>query len=252
MQADPASLSGQFTQGLLDPSLAVPSNVKGGSAKRYGVYRNNVIVGLVRAMEANFPVVRRLLGEQYFAGFAREFVQRHPPSSPLMFAYGEPFASFLESTEDLTEFPYLGDVARLEQQVRMSHHEADMTCLSSVELAQIPEAELANTVFVPHPATAIISSRYAVHAIYKANLTPELASVNDVSEAQSVLLTRPVYQVLLQTLHSSQLTFMSALLSGANFAAAADAAFEASEEFDLNASIGLMLTSGAFQSIIRG
>jgi hypothetical protein len=64
-----------FSAGLLNPSHPVPLLVKGQIARRYAVYRNNVTVGLIRALEANFPVVRKLLGEEYFTGFARDFAQ---------------------------------------------------------------------------------------------------------------------------------------------------------------------------------
>ena len=104
----------EFAAGLLDPQHPVPLLVKGQIARRYAVYRNNVTVGLIRALEANFPVVRRLLGEEYFAGFARDFAQGHPPQSPLMFQYGADFPAVLERAEDLASYPYLADVARLE------------------------------------------------------------------------------------------------------------------------------------------
>lgn len=249
MQADPASPGGQFTKGLLNPSANVPKSVRGLSARRFGVYRNNVTIGLMRAMEANFPVVQRLLGAAYFEGFVREFVQKHPPSSPLMFAYGEHFAAYLEAAGDLDAYPYLGDMARLEQQIRLSHHEADEPCLSASALADVPESELADAIFVPRAATAILTSPHAIHAIYMANRTAVTGFVDNVSEAQAVLVTRPQFDVELNLLNETQLIFLNVLLSGQSFGNAADAAFIADERFDLSAAISMLLSSGAFQSI---
>jgi hypothetical protein len=249
VQADPASADGQFTQGLLDPNVPVPADIRGGSSRRYGVYRNNVTVGLVRAMEANFPILRRLLGEEYFAGFAREFVQSHPPRSPLMFEYGAAFSAFLQAESDLKDYPYLGDIARLEQQVRLSYHEASAPCLSPAELTQLPEDDLMQAVFIPHPAMAMIASDFAIHDIYRANRAEQTGKVENLLEPQAVLVTRPMMDVELNRLAPPQLGFFSALASGQPFGEAADAAFAAAEDFDLTTAISLMLSSGAFQPL---
>jgi hypothetical protein len=249
MRADPASASGQFSQGLLDPDLPLADGMKQGSTRRFGVYRNNVTVGLVRAMEANFPVVRRLLGEAYFEGFVREFVQRHPPRSPLMFLYGEAFSTCLAEDDDLQEYPYLADIARLEQQVRTSYHEADAPSVSVSEVSQITEDALMQAVFIPHPAMAIVSSPFAIHSIYRANRANVLEAVENPAEAQSVLVTRPNHEVVLDKLNQGQRAFVQSLASGCPTGTAVETAFDADESFDLTIAISTVLTSGAFQSI---
>jgi hypothetical protein len=242
MRADPASATGHFSRGLLDPDLPIADGVLQGSTRRFGVYRNNVTVGLVRAMEANFPIVRRLLGDSYFEGFAREFVQRHPPRLPLMFLYGDVFCDALAEEKDLRAYPFLPDIARLEQQVRVSYHEADAPTVSANELTKIAEDELMQAIFKPHPAMAVVSSAFAIHSIYKANP----------AETESVLVTRPLYEVMLNKITPGQLTLVQRLASGHLFGDAADAAFASDDTFDLTSAISLMLTSGAFQSITVG
>jgi hypothetical protein len=249
VQADPASARALFTKGLLDPASPVPSEVRGGSARRFGVYRNNVTTSLVRAMETSFPVVRRLLGEDYFAGFTREFVQQHPPRSPLLFEYGAEFSAYLASAGDLNNYPYLADIARLEQQVRISYHEENATCLSAAELTQVSEDELMQTVFAPHPALAIVSSEFAIYAIYRANRNALAETVDDIHKPQSILVTRPEFAVELNSLAPDQLVFFRALINGSPLGDAADAAFEINEDFDLTNAISLMLATGAFQSL---
>jgi hypothetical protein len=249
VQADPASPGGAFVAGLLDPAAPIPKTVLGQMPRRYAVYRNNVTISLIRAMESNFPVVRRLLGEQYFAGLAREFVQRHPPTSPLMFHYGAAFSDYIGMQEDLRDYPYLNDIAKLEQQIRLSYHEADAPILLPNALTQIAEDELMQTRYVPHPAMAIIESDFAIHSIYSANQKEAAGTIEDVSTSESVLIVRPKYDVELHSLNTSQCVFLKSLSAGRPLAAAADAAFEASEDFDLNGAISLLLLPGAFQSI---
>jgi hypothetical protein len=249
VQADPASSSGAFVQGLLDPAAPVPKAVHGQTPKRFAVYRNNVTVSLVRAMESNFPIVRRLLGEQYFAGLAREFVQKHPPRSPLMFHYGDTFSDFLKAEEDLGDYPYLGDVAKLEQQVRLSYHEADAPTVSPTILTQVSEEHLMAATFEPHPAMAVVESDFPIHAIYNAHQGKDLTPVENITTPESVLVVRPLHNVTLHPLNRTQAVFLKALAAGQSLGDSADAAFAQSDDFDLSGAIGLLLLPGTFQSM---
>jgi hypothetical protein len=251
VQADPSSGGSEFTRGLLDPDAPVPPEVKGGSARRFGVYRNNVTVGLVRTMESNFPIVRRLLGEEYFAGFAREFVQKHPPRSPLLIEYGADFSEYLGADGDLKEYPYLGDIARLEHCVRLSYHEADSAVLAADDLTNISEEDLMDATFTPHPAMAIIESHFAIFDIYRANRGEKIGSVDNVLQPQAVLITRPLFDVQQHLLTPPQLVFFKTIASGQMFGDAAEVAFTESKDFDLASTISLMLSSGAFQSVYK-
>jgi hypothetical protein len=249
VQADPASPRGGFVAGLLDPASPVPKTVLGQKPRRFAVYRNNVTVSLIRAMESNFPVVRRLLGEQYFAGLAREFVQKHPPQSPLMFHYGASFSEYLKTEDDLRDYPYLSDIAKLEQQMRLSYHETDAPSLPLTALTALPEEALMLATFAPHPAIAIVDSDFSIYSIYRANTEDTAEPIEDISRAQSVLVVRPLHDVELHLLSRPQSVFLKSLAAGHSLGQATDAALEAHEDFDLTGAISILLLPGAFQSI---
>jgi hypothetical protein len=238
-----------FAAGLLNPQHPVPSLVKGQNARRYAVYRNNVTVGMIRALESNFPAVRRLLGEDYFVGFAREYAQNHPPQSPLMFLYGADFPRALDGTDDLAAYPYLGDVARLEILWRESYHATDAIPLAADALASIDPDVLFECRFEAHPASRLIQSRYAVHAIFAANRLGIDVQVSDPTQTQCVLVTRPHYDVATHLLTPRQFAFFAALQNGASLGDALDVAAALDTNFDLTNTLALMLQSGAFQSL---
>lgn len=239
---------GDFAAGLLDPAAPVPEAVTGRTPRRYAVYRNNVTVGLVRALEANFPAVRRLLGEAYFAGLARAFAQAHPPRSPLLFHYGDAFADHLRQQDDLAAFPFLPDVARAEQLWRRAYHAADSAVLAAAELSQAPDVLMVLR-FAPHPAMAVLASSFAVHSIFTANRGGS-GQVADPSRPEAVLFTRPRLEVIVTALSASQFEFLSALANGLSLADAAERGFAACDRFDLAAAIRLMVEAGAFQHVI--
>jgi hypothetical protein len=65
----------QLAEAILDPRLAVPAGMIGpdgdSSARRFSVYRNNVVLGLCETLGAAFPVVRRLVGEAFSTATAK-------------------------------------------------------------------------------------------------------------------------------------------------------------------------------------
>src|SRR5690606_15015602 len=101
-----------------DPEQAVPGAVMAHSAgipaRRFAVYRNNVVVGLVNALAARFPALQRIVGEEFFRAMAQLYVRAHPPRSRLLMEYGDGFADFIAAFEPAAELPYLADIARLE------------------------------------------------------------------------------------------------------------------------------------------
>ena len=88
-----------FAAALGEPSAPPPAMTHGRlgapDARRFAVYRNNVAVGLIGALEARYPVSRRIAGDELFRAMARAFVHRHKPRSPVMIAYGEEFPEFV-------------------------------------------------------------------------------------------------------------------------------------------------------------
>src|SRR5580698_2819508 len=87
-----------FATALGEPSAPPPATTHGRlgapDARRFAVYRNNVAVGLIGALEARYPVSRRIAGDEQFRAMARAFARAHKPRSPVMIAYGEDFPEF--------------------------------------------------------------------------------------------------------------------------------------------------------------
>jgi Putative DNA-binding domain len=88
-----------FAAALGEPSTPPPAMTHGRmgvpDTRRFAVYRNNVAVGLIGALEARYPVSRRIAGDDVFRAMARAFVRAHKPRSPVMIAYGEAFPEFV-------------------------------------------------------------------------------------------------------------------------------------------------------------
>jgi hypothetical protein len=192
---------------------------------------------------------RKLLGETYFAGLAREFVQQNPPQSPLLFSYGDHFAEYLKQQVDLKDYPYLADVACLEQLWRQSYHEQDAASLSPEALAEFNSDEIAELRMTPHPALRLLASDYAVHSIFQMNRADDKKLEVSLDQAEHVIITRPNYTVMLQSVSRTTYVFFEALKDNHTFGEAADVAFAIDENFDLADCITKILLCGAFQPL---
>ena len=63
-----------FADAIFFDHAPIPTTIRDGSgqayASRFSVYRNNVVVSLINAIGARFPVVRKLLWEDTFRQLA--------------------------------------------------------------------------------------------------------------------------------------------------------------------------------------
>jgi hypothetical protein len=159
--ADIAALQGEFARGLLD---RVPSVAGLTAGHRFAVHRNNVYAGLVGVLQARYPVIERLVGEEFFGAAAQAFITASPPSSPVLLVYGEGFAAFLAGFEPAACLPYLPDVARLEWLRHAAFHAADCLPLTAADLAPAAGRE-EELIFEVHPSLGLISSPFPALSI---------------------------------------------------------------------------------------
>lgn len=236
-----------FAAALLDPDLAVPSGITDPDGRpaprRFNVYRNNVAVGLTEALRQGFPVVRRLVGEDFFTAMAREHLRAHPPATPLMMFYGAEMPDFLRAFPPVAHLPYLPDVAALELAIRQSYHAADAPPLDPAALQALPPERLMRARLRFVPAVRLVRSAYPIHAIWQANArdgAPPRAAL-----PEDVLVTRPGFDPEPERLPDGAGGFVAALMAGQAFAAA----LEAAPGFDLTATLALFLRGRALLAI---
>ncbi|MGB3315960.1 MAG: DNA-binding domain-containing protein [Albidovulum sp.] len=240
----------EFRTALLDPERPVPAGLtdpQGRPAgRRFDVYRNNVTVSLTEALRQAFPVIRKLVGEEFFTAMAREHVRAHPPTSPLMMHYGRDMPVFLEAFPPVQHLGYLPDIARLELTLRESYHAADATPVAAEALQALPPDALLASRLSLAPSLRLLRSRWPVHAIWSANMRGTEAPKE--ATAEDVLIARPEFDPEPHRLPDGAAPFVTALMRGAIVAEALDAG----AEFDLTATLGLLLATCAITAINSG
>ncbi len=232
-----ASIQAEFVAGLRDPGQPPPASLDspGGVApkKRFDVYRNNVVASLIEALRASFPIVERLVGEEFFKATARAYIDQEPPKSPLLFLYGESLGDFLETFPPAASVPYLGDIARLEWARLSAYHAEDRAPITIDTLAQIPPEQLAGVTFDLHPSLALLSSRWPVFSIWAASSGLGPQDAVEMKRAEQLAVIRPTFEVDTHLLPEGGYGFLAALHKGATLGEAAEQAAGQSESFEL-------------------
>lgn len=256
-----------FAAALRDPSRPILPGLKtwNGSdpAQRYAVHRNNVRVGLVDALASTFPVTRCLVGDDFFRAMAARYASEQVPRSRVMALYGDTLPDFIDTFPPAATLPWLGDVARLEHARVMACHAADAEPVQAQRVSQAlalgegnGEGILALRLSL-QPSLRLLHSRHAIASIWAAHQGDDgEVSPFDPEGAEDVLIVRPALDVLLLRLPAGAAgvagvaDFIAAATQGQPLAACASAAITASPDFDLCATLGLLLAHGAITDLI--
>ncbi len=134
---------------------------------RFEVYRASFEANLGNALRDTYPVVNRLVGEDYFGQVARAYLRAHPSRSGDIHAFGAKFESFLAAQDAAEDLPYLPDVARLEWFAHQSFHAADVEPLTHAALAELPSESYGGLCLLP--SVRLMHSEFPVHRIWQVN-----------------------------------------------------------------------------------
>ena len=241
-----------FAEALLDPEKPSPvalTRCGGPSAeRRFRIYRNNVVVSLIDALEARFPVCLRLVGSAFFRGAAKIFVRQSPPKSPVLAEYGDAFPAFLESFEPASALPYLADVARLELAVGASYHASNATPLAPNVFAAIPAERLGDAVFSLHPSLRLLRSTYPIVSIWRMNVIGDAGPIA-LETPEDAMVIRPECDVSVSILPEGGYFFVQRLAQGRTLSCAANGALADCGALDLAGVLEMLISRQAVVAV---
>lgn len=232
-----------FAEALLDPEAAVPAGLvdpEGRPApRRFAVYRNNVAGSLTRALEAGFPTVRALVGDEFFGAMALVYLRAHPPRSRMLMLYGADFPEFLATFPPVGHLGYLPDVARLELALRDSYHAADSAPLPEAAFKRLVASDIAGLRLVLAPSLRLLRSDWPVVSIWAAH---HESGPTPRPGAEDALILRPEFDPRPHRLPVGGAPFVANLLAGQTLGESLDAA---EGQVDLATLLGLLISGRA-------
>ena len=206
---------------------------------RLAIYRGNVVANADGALAATYPIVRKLVGADFFGGLARAYNRQHPSVSGDLNELGEHFAQFISGFPHAQALPYLPDVARMEWLVQRAHYAADHAPLDISRLAGISENDYARLIVRLHPAVSLLASNYPLFRIWEVHQDDyggEIA-VDLAAGAAQIVVYRPQFRVSVAPLSAGEAVFLDAILRGTLLGDALEQAVAQDAGFDLPASL---------------
>lgn len=190
-------------------SAAIESHVHANGiepAARIRIYRNNTRENALAALRAAYPVLERLVGEDYFGQLALDYCERFPSPSGNLHYLGERLPAYLAQRFEDTEYRYFPDVARLEWAYQEVLVAADHAPLDVDRLRLFAPADYPRLVFRLHPAARLVESEFPVLRVWSAN--QPAADTHEVIDlgggGENVLLLRTAHAVELRRLDSAE------------------------------------------------
>lgn len=233
----PAALQAAFGAALFDAGqdAALAPRLKGGP-RGLGIYRGNLGGHWARALGASYPVLRQLVGDEFFDALARVFGRAHPALDPDLNRFGAELPGFLQGFEPAAGLPYAPDLARLEWLVHEAHYAPDLDADAAPARLDglTPEAFEAARARL-HPSLRLFASRFAAPLLWRAHQAPEADFPAQMETASHALVLRPRWQVEVRPIGAAEHAALACLAAGASFGAALDAAFALDEAFDVGA-----------------
>jgi hypothetical protein len=228
---------GHQQQTLLDTlfSSPAPNTIKtvaayAGTTAARGLkaYQTNAHLLAERALQAAFPVLIQLIGDDNLPGLARAFWHAHPPQRGDLAQWGAELPLFIQASEQLTTEPYLADVAAVEWALHRCASAPDQPAdrASFGLLMQHDPLELRLQLA---PGCAVFSSAWPVASILGAHLsqTPsfdELRQRFRASRGESTLVWREAYRPRVREAIGGEAAWVTHLLQGSSLGDALEAA----------------------------
>ncbi|MEH6444174.1 MAG: DNA-binding domain-containing protein [Oceanospirillaceae bacterium] len=210
-------LQDSFAKYLLHQSVDLEElNIVGpfSAQQLMNLYRNNFYISITEYLEACFPSVKALVGEQFFSQLAKAFIIQEPLASASIELYGEKFAKFIQHCEQAKSLPYLYDIAHLDWVLDRAKSVVEYTDFPFAQLQQVSAQEQLKIRFQLQPNTVLINARCPLLKIWHGIKSGELESID--IQQQELVIVHPDKEegVKCYNISQNQYDFLSAVANG--------------------------------------
>lgn len=178
-------------------------DTKMASAVRLDIYQNNTVLGLTDILANAFPVLKKIVGDEFFKTIARHYIKNHPQPSGNRHSFGGNLPAFLESFAPAAALPYLPDVASLEWAYFQAALADDADALNFETLTSAMSANPAFVLAV-HPSVHIVRQSFNALDIWQEHQKEAIGAVQLISQPHTLLIWRaPDDSVLIRRISPS-------------------------------------------------
>lgn len=175
--------------------------------QRLAVYANMYPLRMRDALATDFPVVKRILGEEGWNGLIDGYIVDHFSRHTNLNQLGKHVPAYVKTRKDLPNVGFVAEMAELEQSMVEVFDAPESPAASVTELAELPPEQWATARFHPIAAFRLCAFSYPVNAYLQA--TKEDRDPPRIKKAQTYTaiyrknftvwrmnLTRPQYRIV--------------------------------------------------------
>jgi hypothetical protein len=225
------------------------------------IYRNNLLATAQQALAISFPTVLTLIGEGLFNYASRELLISSPPKHGDWALWGDDFPSLLTNLAQLSDYPFVADIAQLDQ-LRQQSMRAKDSVIDQASLQLLATHDI-DEIYIELTASQFgLSSDYPVIEFW---LSHQQRAVSDTVEelnqkfiqqsldklvqgnfSQKVLIYRPYYNAEIRELSANEYAWLTLIKQGVSIGKALDIMTDNNElelehDFDFARWIGIAL-----------
>jgi len=236
-------------------AAAIARHLRGSAehiAAGLAVYRGNVFGNHAQALAGAYPVVRELLGGEFFDALAREYGRAHPSTSGDLNEFGGALAEFVARFPHTADLPYLADVARLEWRVHRAYYAADPVAFDSSRVVALPADDQARLRLRLAPGCAVMEFPTPAGRIWLAHREPGPAGLESVLDGTGdrILVHRPLWTVEVSLLEAGDWAFLAAAERGDALVEALGAGVAADPDYDFGSALGRWVGAGVISDLV--
>jgi len=203
-------------------------------AQHIAIYQNNIIANLVNTLRDTYPLVTKMVGDDFFKIAAKEYITQYPSRSANLHDYGEYFGKFLAEYPPVHDLIYLTEIAEFEWACHIIYFAAEHAALDIRILDHLTSDQYEKLYFIMHPASQLMQCHYPILKIIdlcKGNTTEDI----DISEGGiNLLIIRRDLDICLVPLTASEFVFLTALQDGKTLSGALQETLAIDADFKLD------------------
>ena len=214
---------------------------------RLAVYRGNAYGNWINALAGAYPIVRKIVGVEFFEAAAREYARSHASTSGDLNGYGAAMPAFLAGFAHTQDLPYLPDVARMEWLAHRAYYAADAVPFDPARLTGLPPERWIGLRPVLAPACALLASDWPLARIWAVHQDGYAGAIDvDLGAGPDrVLVHRPRWRAEVRSIGPGDYRFLAAARDGATLAGALEAAVAAGDSaFDPAGALARWVAAG--------
>jgi hypothetical protein len=203
-----------------DTALAdsIDSSAQISAATRLRIYSDAYRLRLIEAMQANYPVLEKLIGADDFSRLTQLYLAVHPSRHFSIRWFGHELASFLAVCAEYSDKPWLGELAEWEWKIAAAFDARDKNLLTVDDLAKVAPDDWPALRFTLHPSVQRIALSTNAAAIAKAAGNDEsLPTGAQLEQRGEWLIWRRDLVVRFRSLDPVEAAAIDSLRSGATF-----------------------------------